>query len=103
MLSEINQPVPQNALVPSIPAGSIQMEKLVSGYNHTIIHSYNLKLGSVLVSVSPKYFRPTEVDLLIGDPSKAKTQLGWATKTELSELVKIMAKSDFEKVKANNL
>jgi len=58
----------------------------------------NLELNSVVVSVSPKYFRPTEVDLLIGDPSKAKEKLGWEAKTDLNELVRIMVESDFKKV-----
>lgn len=51
--------------------------------------------GKVLVEVDPKYFRPTEVELLLGDPTKAKTVLGWnPTSTSFKELVKIMVKSD---------
>lgn len=56
--------------------------------------------GEVLVEVDPKYFRPTEVDLLIGDPTKAKTELGWKHKYDLAALVKEMVQSDvklFEK------
>ena len=56
--------------------------------------------GKVVVSIDPKYFRPTEVDILIGDPAKAKEKLGWVPKTTFRELVKIMVKSDFEKVKS---
>lgn len=52
--------------------------------------------GNVLVEVDPKYFRPTEVDLLIGDPSKANEKLGWKHKYELPDLVKEMVKADFE-------
>lgn len=48
------------------------------------------KSGDVLVKVDPRYFRPTEVDLLIGDPSKAKKQLGWEAMVDLEELVKEM-------------
>lgn len=56
--------------------------------------------GRVLVEVSPRYFRPTEVDLLLGDPTKAKTLLGWnPTKTPFNELVKIMIAHDMEYVK----
>jgi len=55
--------------------------------------------GKVLVSVDPKYYRPTEVDLLIGDASKAKQMLGWEAKTKFADLARLMAKADFELVK----
>ena len=55
--------------------------------------------GREVVNIDPRYFRPTEVDLLIGDPGKAKEKLGWAPKTTFKELVKIMTLSDFEKAK----
>lgn len=51
-------------------------------------------IGSVLVKVDPAYFRPTEVDLLIGDPSKSKTKLGWQPKYDLKMLVEEMVASD---------
>lgn len=55
--------------------------------------------GRVLVEVDPKYFRPAEVKQLLGDPTKAKTLLGWdPTQTSFPELVKIMVKHDMEKV-----
>jgi GDPmannose 4,6-dehydratase len=50
--------------------------------------------GRILVRVDPAYFRPTEVDLLIGDASKARAQLGWTPKTSFAELVKEMVASD---------
>jgi GDPmannose 4,6-dehydratase len=50
------------------------------------------KTGDVLVEIDPRYFRPTEVDLLIGDPSKAKEKLGWEAKIELEELVSEMVR-----------
>lgn len=53
-----------------------------------------IKLGQQVVAVDPRYFRPTEVDLLIGDPTKAKTLLGWKPKHSLSSLVKDMMESD---------
>lgn len=56
------------------------------------------KAGDVVVEVSPGYYRPTEVELLIGDATKAEKLLGWKAKTKLNELVKIMAESDFKKV-----
>lgn len=56
------------------------------------------KTGKTLVEIDPTYFRPTEVDLLIGDPAKAKKLLGWKPKTKLEELVKIMVKADCDMV-----
>ena len=47
-----------------------------------------------LVRISKKFYRPAEVDLLIGDPTKAKTQLGWEPKTTLEELCAMMVKAD---------
>tara|TARA_Y100001970_G_C14206171_1_gene844133 strand:+ start:1055 stop:2110 length:1056 start_codon:yes stop_codon:yes gene_type:complete len=55
--------------------------------------------GKEVVGINPRYFRPTEVDLLIGDPSKAKQELGWRTKTTFKELVKIMVDADYTKRK----
>lgn len=55
--------------------------------------------GKEVVGINPKYFRPTEVDLLIGDPTKAKQELGWAPKTTFKDLVKIMVETDFKKRK----
>ena len=51
-------------------------------------------IGSVIVRVDPAYFRPTEVDLLIGDPTKSKTKLGWTPKYDLKMLVEEMVSSD---------
>ena len=50
--------------------------------------------GKTLVKIDPRYFRPTEVDLLKGDPTKAKTKLNWVAKTSFSQLVSEMVKSD---------
>jgi GDPmannose 4,6-dehydratase len=58
--------------------------------------NYHLKEGQVIVKVDPKYYRPTEVDLLIGDPTKAMTKLGWKPKYDLAALVKEMVSSDIE-------
>ena len=52
--------------------------------------------GKILVEIDPKYFRPTEVDLLIGDYSKAKTKLGWEPKYTVEQLLKEMVQSDIE-------
>ena len=55
---------------------------------------FKLEEGKVVVKVDPKYYRPTEVDLLIGDPTKAMTKLGWKPKYDLAALVKEMVASD---------
>jgi len=55
------------------------------------------KTGKTLVEVDAEYFRPTEVEQLLGDYTKAKTNLGWQPKVTFKELVKIMAKADWEK------
>lgn len=55
---------------------------------------YQLEIGREVVAVDPRYFRPTEVDLLIGDPSKAKEKLGWVPEIALQELVNEMMESD---------
>lgn len=53
----------------------------------------------VLVRIDPRYFRPTEVELLLGDPTKAKKKIGWASSTSLDELVKDMVEADVKMVK----
>jgi len=57
---------------------------------------YQLEKGTEVVAVDPRYFRPTEVDLLIGDPSKANNKLGWVPKYQLQDLVKDMMQSDLK-------
>ncbi|MBR2773688.1 MAG: GDP-mannose 4,6-dehydratase [Selenomonadaceae bacterium] len=57
---------------------------------------YCAKTGKLLVDVNPKYFRPAEVDLLLGDPSKADRVLGWQRKVSFRELVKIMVAADLK-------
>ena len=54
----------------------------------------------VLVRVDPKYFRPTEVDILIGDPAKAKRQLGWQPTTLFTALVDEMVAADVEAIQS---
>jgi GDPmannose 4,6-dehydratase len=56
------------------------------------------KTGEVLVSIDPRYFRPTEVDLLLGDPTKAHEKLGWRHKTSFRDLVKEMVAADLVQV-----
>jgi len=58
----------------------------------------HLKPGDVVVEVSPNYYRPTEVDLLIGNTAKAEKVLGWKAQTKFEDLVKLMIRADIEKV-----
>jgi GDPmannose 4,6-dehydratase len=57
---------------------------------------YPVELGKEIVAVDPRYFRPTEVDLLLGDPTKAEQKLGWVREYKLQELVEDMMKSDLK-------
>jgi GDPmannose 4,6-dehydratase len=61
------------------------------------------KVGDVIVRVDPRYFRPTEVETLLGDPTKAKVKLGWTPKTTLKELVAEMVQADFISAKRDAL
>jgi GDPmannose 4,6-dehydratase len=67
------------------------------GYVASCSHpDYQLETGKELVAIDPKYFRPTEVELLIGDPTKSNTKLGWKPKYDLAALVKEMVEADVE-------
>jgi len=64
-----------------------------NGVNEKGIDTTN---GKVVIQIDPKYFRPAEVDLLLGDPTKAKTQLGWELRTSFEELVNMMTDADLK-------
>ncbi len=64
---------------------------------------FQLPLGKEVVAVDPRYYRPTEVDLLIGDPTKAKTQLNWDPKYDLRALVQEMVQTDIELFRKDEL
>jgi GDPmannose 4,6-dehydratase len=61
------------------------------------------KVGDVIVKVDPRYFRPTEVETLLGDPSKAKAKLGWVPTTSFEELVREMIESDYTAARRDSL
>jgi len=63
----------------------------------------SLKKGQVVVRVDPRYFRPTEVETLLGDPTKAKEKLGWTPQTSFNQLVAEMVQSDLEEAKRDDL
>jgi GDPmannose 4,6-dehydratase len=69
-----------------------EIAKVAACYNPL----YQLPIGTIVVRVDPQYYRPTEVDLLIGDPKKSKTKLGWEPKYDLAGLVKEMVESDLK-------
>lgn len=77
--------------------GSNERGVVKSSYNK----KYNLPLGKEVICVDPHYYRPTEVDLLIGDATKAKKKLGWTPKYSLKELIKEMMQSDLKLMKKN--
>ncbi|TCV10456.1 GDPmannose 4,6-dehydratase [Sphingobacterium alimentarium] len=60
---------------------------------------FQLEEGKIVVKVDPRYYRPTEVDLLIGDPTKAKTKLGWVPQYDLQALVREMVATDLQLLK----
>jgi GDPmannose 4,6-dehydratase len=60
---------------------------------------FNKKTGKTVIEISPEFFRPAEVDILIGNPAKAQQKLGWKPKTKFSELVKLMMQHDCVGVK----
>ncbi|HVM94978.1 MAG TPA: GDP-mannose 4,6-dehydratase [Candidatus Acidoferrales bacterium] len=59
----------------------------------------DVRTGEILVEIDPQYFRPTEVELLLGDPSKARAKLGWRHRTSFSDLVREMVEADLNTVK----
>lgn len=78
----------------------MQIEWQGSGVDEIGIDS---KTGRQIVAVDPRYFRPTEVETLLGDPTKAKKQLGWEPKIAVDELVREMVAADYEEAKRDAL
>ncbi len=75
---------------------------IATGETRTIREFLDLVFGQLeldwneYVEIDPRYFRPAEVDLLLGDPSKAKRKLGWSASTDVRELARIMVEHDLE-------
>jgi len=78
----------------------INEKGLVKSCSHP---DYQIEIGKEILSVDAKYFRPTEVDLLIGDSSKAKEKLGWECKYNLNDIVKDMVESDIKLMQKERL
>lgn len=70
----------------------IKYEKTGENENEKYV---DVKTGKTIVAIAPEYYRPAEVDVLIGDSSKAKKELGWEAKTSLAELAEMMMKADY--------
>lgn len=64
-------------------------------------YGVNSKTGETIIKIDPQYFRPTEVELLIGNPTKANEELGWKAKTEVKDLCEMMVKYDLEELTNN--
>jgi GDPmannose 4,6-dehydratase len=77
---------------------SVDEQKYLESTGQSLNLPVSNLLNSVIVKVDPQYFRPTEVDLLLGDPTKSKTQLGWEPEYDLAGLVKDMMDSDIKLV-----
>jgi GDPmannose 4,6-dehydratase len=75
----------------------VDFQKNSSNYHFNFT---DLKPGTLIVEIDPGYYRPTEVDILIGNPTKAEKVLGWKVQTKFAELVNVMIKSDMDKVLA---
>jgi GDPmannose 4,6-dehydratase len=66
-------------------------------------HAPALKVGDVIVKIDPRYFRPTEVETLLGDPTKAKEKLGWVPEVTLDEMIEEMVDYDLDQAKRHAL
>jgi GDPmannose 4,6-dehydratase len=69
-----------------------------TSFSYRLDFSNKLKKGDTIVVIDPNYYRPTEVDLLIGNPAKAEKLLNWKAKTKFNDSIKLMIKADLEKV-----
>ncbi|WP_293394370.1 GDP-mannose 4,6-dehydratase [Nevskia sp.] len=78
--------------------GTVSKVEMVNGE-----YKARCKPGDVIVKVDPRYYRPTEVETLLGDPTKAKEKLGWTPKTSLPELVREMVESDYNTARKDSL
>jgi GDPmannose 4,6-dehydratase len=66
------------------------------------LNESTLSLGETIIEVDSQYFRPTEVEILLGDPTKAQEKLGWHSEYSIEALVKDMIESDYEKSQLSN-
>jgi len=76
---------------------------IIADLSQLKIQNSKLKIDDIVVKVDPRYFRPTEVETLLGDPTKAKEKLGWTPQTSFQELVSEMVRGDLEEAKRDEL
>ena len=76
-----------------LPVSGKSRKSSKAPHSSPVMH-HRLRPGDTVIAIDPRYYRPTEVDLLLGDPSKAEKKLGWKAKVKLPELVKMMMESD---------
>ncbi len=81
----------EKGIIAEVSGSAIGDKILLDGHKEDLNH---LTPGAVAVVIDPRYYRPTEVELLIGDPTKAREKLGWSPKTSFEELVEIMIQGD---------
>ena len=108
----VQQPKPDDYVLATGEAHSVRefVEKAFACVGRTIVwqgsgateKGVDKKSGAALVQVDPRYFRPTEVDLLLGDPTKARTTLGWQHKITFDELVRDMVEADLATARQDN-
>jgi len=83
--------------------GSASKDTFIDHTLNTIVSNPYLKPGSAIVRIDPRYFRPTEVETLLGDAAKAKAKLGWEPEVRFHELVKEMVEEDFVAARRDSL
>ena len=79
----------------------VEEKGIVDGINGN--NAPGLKVGQIIVAIDPRYFRPAEVETLLGDPSKAKEKLGWVPQITLQEMIKEMVACDYDEAKKHAL
>ncbi len=90
--------VDQNGIVKSIDHSVAKTQSAVIKSESPSVNE-----GDVIVSIDPRYFRPTEVDALLGDPTKAKQKLGWVPKVSFDQLIAEMVAEDLKKAEKDAL
>jgi GDPmannose 4,6-dehydratase len=66
-------------------------------------HKAKCRIGDVIVRVDPRYYRPTEVETLLGDPTKAREKLGWTPRTPFATLVREMIEADYDGARRDSM
>ena len=105
----LQQEIPEDFVIATGKAHSVR-EFVEKAFNHVEIcidwhgsgideKGINAETGETIIEIDPRYFRPTEVDFLLGDPTKAKTRLGWQCKCTFDQLVKEMVAEDLKSFK----